>query len=262
MKFPYFLILVLTIGVLKGNAQYHTSDNHIPTSTVYVFTEKLPIRYEPKLNAPIGGFVNFGDPLFIVTHEDIEDTITKAVTRWYKVTTGPLTGYVLASNITAKPIITSDNSKLFLQGTTQENNEILIIKWMKGDSVHQYHTSLTGYKFTPSLLDNQGLAEIKNIIILSYTPIATLTEEGKTYLIWNGETVSLLANTSKLSDVQLYYLDEKLLFPSDPEGSSGKLILTKEECILKDEQTNHWIQTTEHIEFDWNEWKDKLPLTY
>jgi hypothetical protein len=98
--------------------------------------------------------------------------------------------------------------------------------------------------FSVYLSDNKGLADIEKLLIIDYHAEACGMNGGIAYYSWSPSKLALIADLVSVYDGDLYYKEEKLIFPTDKGGKKGTVQFHSETYELIDEQTE-WVNKIE-----------------
>ena len=108
---------------------------------------------------------------------------------------------------------------------------------------------------TEEIYDNKGVEGIENIIYVNYIAEACGIDGGGIYFFQINSTMKKVFWVSQISDAGVYWIEEKLIFPTDEKGVKGKIVYEKEIGNYEDEETN-WIEINKvRRELEWKDGK-------
>lgn len=170
---------------------------------------------------------------------------------WYEVSYNGKKGFVLGALLSLHSFTRNKNTFLF-QLSNKNDQLWLKVRVLNGTDFKEYSFNLIGKEFSLGLTNGRGLKNIENIIAVNYISEACGVEGGVSYLLWNGNILSKLADLSRIVDADQYSFDEKFIFPDDANGISNKIKYELEIEHLEDESTNWRISEKQEREYTWD----------
>lgn len=240
-KFLILLLLSSTIGFaqepkyLSENYEFEVGD------IVYLFGNDVKLRDSPDTESNVLSLLKIGTEIKILEKTDDSMLFEGIDSPWYKVKYENKTGYVLGA------LISMDkqryNSITYLIALKKEGSELFLkTRVLENDKNYTENTvSLATHIFTTTAYGNRGLTNVKSVFGINYMAEACGVDGGGIYLFYNdGQLIKAIAY-SQISDAGIYWFHEDYIFPTDEEGTQGKIAYSKEYGETKEEETE-WIE--------------------
>lgn len=256
--FTYFLIFSIQFFHAQDeNSTYELGIFHFEENkTQKIFTQHTRVRLEPNINSEVIDSLQSNNVVLILKKEDITLKLGERSANWYKIAyqNGDKTGegYVWGGNLCigyrnkngydflygiSKTISKKDkeNGDNYLQNIASikvlENNELV-------DEVF-FDTSLgesLSYG-TFTIESNHKLDGVELTLKAMVSGEACGVPSYNQYVLFANKKLVALPQLMNVGDADIYYHDEKFVFPNDKGGMANSFILKMEE-MERDEKTN------------------------
>lgn len=214
-------------------------------STQYIFGNRVVLRDGPSKESPSMDTLDAGMEIKIIDKTESYGNYGGVEWPWYKVKAGKKTGYILSGLISFNNVACTKGIYLVSMRKT-EDKAYARYRYLKNDgNVLEGETELETWMFTAEVKDDPGLETIDDVLYISYFADACGVNGGGIYLFNDGEKLIEAIRLNSVSEAGLFWHHEKLIFPNDEEGVSGRIIFERESGQYMDEEME-WveIQTT------------------
>ena len=257
MKKPIIILSVLFLTVRLLAQPLPLGDDF----KTYVFGEKVNVRSQPDLEAPVVGKLSAGDPVTILGHTESTTTLNLIAMPWYLVQfQGDQTGYVWGGLLSFGGELNYGNARFVLGVTAvkmkadkpEENITTLELRALQNGSVLDRCAAdvpLEGQYglYAPQLEPGaRGLKGYSALLMSTAGYGACGYPWYDWYVLWDGKRLNALPLCLSVSDADVFAHVESYVFPrganEDEPGHFGKAddVYFKVKHQEKEETSNGW----------------------
>lgn len=255
MKLLSIRLLIFLSNIISISAQ----ENYIQESSefsigdvVYVFGNDVKLREAPNTNAKVISLLKIAEEVVVVEKTNETLSFGGMDWAWYKVKNQHYEGYITGGFLALGR--EKIGNSVYLVSLKKEANDVFaLLRVINGnDEYIESIIQLSNSMFSIKAFNNQGIDSVKNMLFIDYLAEACGEDGGGVYVFNDGNSLVEAIRVSTIVDGDLYWLDEKVIFPTDVGGKKGVITLSSEHGETIDEETNHKKITIETKEFVWN----------
>ncbi|NQY05604.1 MAG: hypothetical protein HRT68_05200, partial [Flavobacteriaceae bacterium] len=168
---------------------------------------------------------------------------------WYQVEYKGKKGFIVGGLLSLKRIKENDHVFLFsLRKEKKEDHQVILLTRVIDNAqlIEEKEFRLSGNEFELSLLGNNGLPRLDNILKVDYFSEACGQEGGYTYIFWFENELTHIADLSQIVDADIYSFSEEFKFIGD------KIKFTRVSYVLEDEESKHEVTREVSLELTWD----------
>ncbi|WP_108869158.1 SH3 domain-containing protein [Aquimarina aquimarini] len=260
-----FLILFLC-SLINVRGQRYSEEYIFNVDQAYhMFGDNVKLREAPNTNSETIILLPIGSEVKILEKTKVTYTYKGIVSLWYKVAYKNTIGYVVGGLIAMDKLVGSTNKEdsfLFILSKKDEITSVNVRAINKNKLINELSIRLVGNGgFSIKNEGNKGVKNIRDILIVDNESESCGVDGGKSYLFWNGIKLSNIANTSEISDGDLYHYESKYIFPDDDRGIPNVIVYQEEQGEMKDEETEWYVTIKQQCNLTWDGEK-LLPENY
>ncbi|MFD2564961.1 SH3 domain-containing protein [Aquimarina rubra] len=247
-------LLAIQISVAQGyDEQYKFSVG----DEVYLFGDNVKLREAPNTDSKTIGLLSIGTKVTVLKVEDDQYEYKGVSGPWYQVSYANQEGYVVGGLLSLTKhngSISGDNYFVYGLEKDAEGSVYVMIRSVKNKAVNsEKKFRLFGNgSFGIIHSTNKGIDQIQDIIIIDNYSEACGIDGGKSYVVYDGNQLIHMANTSEIGDGGIYHYQSEFIFPSDPGGVPDMIIYKQENGEMKDEETDWYVTTSQQRNLTWD----------
>ncbi|MFK7968978.1 MAG: SH3 domain-containing protein [Bacteroidia bacterium] len=233
--------------------------------TVQLFGENVRLRQAPNTNSETLTMLAITDSVKVLKRTDSLLAYEGRNFYWYQVKWQDKTGYI-SDAFFARVVLKNRFGKdfYFRHHFDDKLGSEVSIRVQKGNKmVDKITLSPSGSNIEVHVMDDQGLKNLDNIIVLDYSSEACGENGGLSYIFLNNEKLYHVADLSSIGDGGVLHEDESFTFPiKRHNNSSDRIIYNQEHGKEKADGDYYWYQTVQNRkELTWTG-KELLPKNY
>lgn len=267
LSFTFILILFYNLYALGQQlSPQHWFDSEVVVQSEYfLFGDKVNLRSEPSTDAEIVQTLPFYTKVKAIETTSELIRVSSHNSFWTQVELENGSKGYLPSTFIATGQLTLPSGEQLLYKRKNINGELLIFFRLSNGN-NQFNEmgtfSLLNRNFQITLLDDKGLSSINHIIKIDYLSEACGDQGGTTYLTLNLKSKDLLylAAMNKVADGDMFFVNENLIFPNDPNGIENTIIYEGEEGQMIDEETSFFKTVSFSKNYEWYGSGTKYPI--
>ena len=270
LTIQFFLVFNFIFGQDSGNYFTDWDLDFKAGSTQFLFGNNVKLRDAPNLKSELVELIEIDKKVKILEKTEATDIFKDVAYPWYKVQVGNKTGYILGALIAHYKL--SDPSKkvdfyFHINPEYKDKGFSISIKTYGGkELLDATQFNPIGHRFSFKVSGNRGFYDISSIVMVDYMSEACGVEGGITYLFWDEEDLTHVANLSSVGDGGILHYDEQFIFPDDPEGMNdgkSKIIYKQESGEEVEEKTQWYITKSQSRVLNWdNKKKQMIPKNF
>ena len=254
MKKILLIFFSITVNICFSQDYHRFSENE----EVFLFGDNVKLRKSPNINSETLKLLPIGTKVKVKKATDIIYEYKGFSSPWHLIDYNGTEGYIVGGLISLKKHKSFyDSNGFFLYNLSKDDsnhlNSVNIRFIQNTEIISEVKIRLFGNgSFEILNYDNRGLENVKDIIVIDNYSEACGIDGGKSYIIFNGENLIPMANTSEIGDGGIYHYESNFTFPSDEGGKKGVVIYNQESGEEKDEESNWYITTSQKRNLIWN----------
>ncbi|MDO5970064.1 SH3 domain-containing protein [Flavivirga aquimarina] len=236
------LLLLITNFSFSQEIIYHNPNFDLKNGeNYYLFGNDVKFRQLPDLTSEVIDLLKIGTEVVILEKTENKLNYNGIESPFYKVKYKNKIGYILGGLISLEKKEIKNSKYFFAYKKTEDNYSIIIRHLNEKSELTENSSILTTYEFSIDLFDNKGIDNVENILFVNYLAEACGIDGGGIFFFKTESELKKILEISQVSDGGVYWLKEKLIFPTDENGIKGKIVYQKEIGNYEDEETN-WIE--------------------
>jgi len=221
----------------------------------YLFGNDVTFRKEPNNKSKVIDVLAIGTKIQIIekTNETIDDL--GIVSNFYKVKHNDQIGYILGSLISLEKKELGESKYFYTYQKKGDKYYLIIRHFNEKSEVNEVIIELETNDFSLEIYGNKGVEGIENIIYVNYLAEACGINGGGIYIFQTNSMLKKVFSITEISEAGVNWMNEKLIFPNDKKGITGKIVYEKEVGSYIDEETN-WVEINQvSRELEWKNGK-------
>ncbi|SFU42213.1 SH3 domain-containing protein [Pustulibacterium marinum] len=246
-KIIWLITLLMQLQMIAQDSEIRPLYNHDfdSGSYQYLFADQVKLRENASTDSEVLAILPINTMIKIILKSENAMEFDGVLSPWYRVEVDGKEGYILGALIALDRVSSSKTFTDFLFQVSRSDNdkEQLKVRTTQDNSTYEEAIfDLWNSDFDVEINSGKHLKGIDNIVKIDYISEACGIEGGFTYLIWNQEALTLLANVSQIADAGIFSFQEQLIFPTDEEGEANAIGYKLERITFEDDSLN-WTKT-------------------
>ena len=219
----------------------------------YLFGDDVKLRAKPSTSSKVLDVIRINSVVDVIAEENIVFNYNGIDCKWVKVRYEDKVGYIIGGLLSLNNKAIGDSIYLVNLKKIEENFQLLIRLVNKNTLEYielAYDLNDTD-TFSVEVYGNKGLESVKDMFLVNFMAEACGIDGGGCYFFNDGKSLTKAIEYSQIADGDLYWLNEKVVFPNDYKGVKNKIIFISEHGVTINEEKNYQKITTESIECIW-----------
>jgi hypothetical protein len=235
--------LLITNFSFSQKTNYHNPNYDLKNGeNYYLFGNDVKFRLLPNLTSEVIELLKIGTEIQILEKTEYKLNYNGIESPFYKIRYKNKIGYILGGLISLEKKEFKESSYLFVYKKVEDNYSVIIRHLNEKAELTERISELVNYDFSLDIYDNKGIDNVENILFINYLAEACGIDGGGIFFFQTKTELKKAVEISRVSDAGIYWLEERLIFPTDRNGIKGKIVYQKEIGNYEDEKTN-WIET-------------------
>ncbi|TCP24714.1 SH3 domain-containing protein [Tenacibaculum skagerrakense] len=220
---------------------------------VYLFGNDVKLRAKPSTSSKVLDVLRINSVVDVIAEEDIVFNYNGINWNWIKVSSNNKVGYIIGGLLSLDNKVIGDSVYLINLKKIDENFQLLIRLVNKNTLEYielAYDLNNTD-TFSVEVYGNKGLESVKDMLLVNFMAEACGIDGGGCYFFNDGKSLTKAIQYSQIADGDLYWLNEKVVFPNNYKGVKNKILFISEHGETINEEKNYQKITTESIECVW-----------
>ncbi len=233
----------------------------------YVFADTLFVRKTPNLKSSIQDTIFVGDDIKIIDGGEIFK-IGNREFPWFKISytnsrNTKQTGYAWGGLISFKALRRGNTKfvygipKIIVKGKKSDNitESVVQVKAVENKQtiakIEMAINSESSGLSNAIILNNNNLANISNILVVSFSGEACGIPTYYFYLLWDGQKFHQAPKSESVGEAGIFSEGYSLIFPSDKGGIKDKVIQNYSLEQVIDEEKDKWKRKNSKVIYSW-----------
>ena len=237
-----FGLLVVQLAYSQETKLLSSSFEFEPQKIYHLFGDQVKLRSGPGTDFEVIELLPIGIGVTVLEQSHHTKIFKGISSPWVKVKTPDHEGYILGGLIALETVVVGEDE--YLASIIRENQgfaaqiRILRAQHSYEEMVIKLPTDLFAIEGKKDL----GIKGVSSALIVDFIAEACGVNGGGVYVFNTDEKLVKAFSYLMGSDAGAYSIEEKLIFPNDPEGREDKVLFKREVMELKDIESN-WVET-------------------
>ena len=240
---------LIFLGLLLGHLAYGQELNllspefEFESGKIYhLYGDQVKLRSGPGTDSEVLKLLDIGTGVKVLEQTTHSQTFKGMDSQWIKVESSGKEGYILGGLIAMDAVVVGEDEYLASMARTGELFSAQVRILRAENTYEELSIDLPMGMFAIYGKGDLGIRGVSSALVVDYISEACGMNGGGTYLFNTEEKLIEAFPFIIASDAGAYSVEEKLIFPNDPEGLEGKVLFKREVMELKDIESN-WIET-------------------
>ena len=238
-----FLTFTITISFCFSQDYLNPYEGFAKGDTVYAYSDNIPMYSGPNTMSKVVTEIRLNQVITIASEREQDFSIEYNSNEFIHVNFKGKKGFIQRKHLAAKQLIYAPSKTLMLFQfalNSDHQYELHYSEYSSNALVLNMALPMFSNACNVYLEDTHGLDSVIAFLVVDHFAEACGVNGGLDYYVWNPGELSEMATLFEVGDGGIYSLNERLIFPTDPEGLADKVIFESIEENVYDEETE-WV---------------------
>jgi hypothetical protein len=240
-----FLTLIITKSFCYSQDYLNPYNGFTKGDTVYAFADKIPMYSGPNTMSKLITEIRLNQVITIASEREQDFSIEYNSNEFIHVNLNGKKGFIQRKHLAAKQLIHTPSKTIMLfqfEIDSEHQYKLRYSEYCRNELVLTKALPMFSNACNVYLEDIHGLDSVTAFLVVDHFAEACGVNGGLDYYVWNPGELSVMATLFEVGDGGVYSLNERLIFPTDPEGLPDKVLFESVEENVYDEETE-WVST-------------------